>query len=117
MGDPTEENQLERNRYLNVTATCRDMPFATVIVLEQPHMHDFLVQLANSQLRIQITQVHFTRVRTVAPLSVVGAAPGTASPADLPDPNLVEMTVYGIAALYEKFSTKKPDELKQPGKP
>jgi hypothetical protein len=130
---PTENNGLERNRYLNVTDTCRDMPFALVVVLEQPHLHDFVVQLANSHLRVQITQITFNRVRNVGPLPVEGGAPGAApgvlpgreggirpggaaaGPADDFDPNLVEVSVYGIAAMYEKF--KKTDVPKAPGQP
>jgi hypothetical protein len=127
---PTEYNSLERNRYLNATDTCRDLPFAVVLVVEQAHMHDFLVQLANSQLRVQITQYHFNRVRDVAPNPVESAdpsrpgtrpedirgrpdtgrpdpgRPGTAVGTERKDPNLVELTVYGIAAMYEKFNTK-----------
>jgi hypothetical protein len=136
---PTEANGLERNRYLNVTDTCRDMPFAVVVVLEQQHLHDFLVQLANSNLRIQITQVHFTRVRNVGPTMGDETAPmdpmnirpgrppgpprgergergergseGAPQVADgAADPNLIEVSIYGIAALYEKFSPPKPPE-------
>jgi hypothetical protein len=128
---PTEYNSLERNRYLNATDTCRDLPFAVVLVVEQPHMHDFLVQLANSQLRVQITQVHFNRVRNIAPNPVeqstdparpggpreeIRGRPDTGRPdpgrtgttvgAERTDPNLVELTVYGIAAMYEKFNQK-----------
>ena len=33
------------------------------------------------------------------------------------DPNLIEVTVYGIAAMYEKFSTKKPEAAKPVGQP
>ena len=112
----TEFNGLERNRYLNATDTCRDLPFAVVIVLEQPHLDDFLVQLANSNLRIQVTQDSFIRVRNVGPTAdasaggtrpPVGAPASGAAPTQPTDPNLVEVTVYGIAAMYEKF--KKPE--------
>jgi hypothetical protein len=136
LSQATEFNSLERNRYLNVTQTCRDVPFTMVLVLDQPHLHDFLVQLANSHLRVQITQVHFRRVRDVGPtLSGDEGEPGEAPRLTPPrpgiergerrerggergnvpavaegaaDPNLVEVTVYGIAAMYEKFSNQKP---------
>lgn len=123
---PTDNN-LERNRYLNVTDTTRDIPFAVVVVLEPLHLGDFLAQLANSRLRIQVTQVDLKRVRNVAPnpkpadkgpappnqvfdrvhgSGNPAAAVNPASTANVNDPNLVEVTVYGIAAMYEKFSTK-----------
>jgi hypothetical protein len=137
MAPPSDPNGLEQNRYYNVTDPDRDLPFAMVVVLEQPHMNDFLVQIANSDLRIQITQVQFRRVRDVAPpppadisdptmpprlggpgdVRGPGPGPGVHQPGGLTsgegDPNLVEVTVYGIAAMYEKCA--KPDTAKKDG--
>ncbi len=144
LAQATEANGLERNRYLNATKTCRDVPFAVVVVLEQQHLHDFLVQLANSHLRVQITQAPFSRIRDVGPTLTgdEGGAPpggdGPPRPREKPgpgpgpgpgrgergdrggvqaaqgtaDPNLVEVSVYGIAAMYEKFSNQKPEAPK-----
>jgi hypothetical protein len=78
----TPINSIERNRYLQapkgdkdeVEKPCRHMPFAMQVVMDQSHVEDFLVALANSRLRIQITQVEMAHVSGIKPESA-GASP------------------------------------------
>ncbi len=111
------------------------------LVLDQTHVHDFLVELANCQLRFQITQLQVRHVRDVfsqnqTPPTGTGMGPGGIAPMGpggpggerdpggfpgMPgsgtnqpggtayDPNLIEVTVYGMATLYEKFHVAKED--------
>jgi hypothetical protein len=144
----TEPNKLVKTKYLHVTGQARSLPFAMALVVEQNHIHDFLTQLANSQLRVQITQVSLHHVRDVSsqsetpagglnpmgpmtgpgperperPMGGLGGPRGTggntgAVAAEAPDPNLVEVTVYGIATLYEKFPLKKEEPKADPMNP
>jgi hypothetical protein len=66
----TPNNAINRNRYLqapkegtDAEKPSRHLPFAIQLVTDQSHMHDILLALANSRLRIQITQVEFHRLR------------------------------------------------------
>lgn len=133
---------LERARYTDVTARVRRMPVAMTLVVEQAAIQDVQTAFANSRLRFQETQLHWTRTRE----NVVGDAPepgseegprspmpgtpgynpyvaktgmggrfelpGGAAPSEtaadtvLP-PTLVELTIYGIASLYERY---RPEE-------
>src|SRR5262249_53408471 len=52
----------DRNRYLFVTDESRHLPFAITLTVDQSHLHEILVALANSPLRIQTTQVEFRRL-------------------------------------------------------
>jgi hypothetical protein len=133
----TKVYKLDRNRYLAVTEQCRHLPLGVVVMVDQAAITDVLTALANSRLRFQITQVHYHRARDVRPGG--GAARPQQGPGQGPrgpgiagaggderphgnggqtagggdgDPNLVELTVYGIAALYERFPEKK-DEKKE----
>jgi hypothetical protein len=150
--NPTSVNGFERNRYLKATAQCRHLPIGMVLIVDQDHVHDVLVAVANSRLRIQITQVEFQHVASSgmsapggmfpgAPGGPGGPAPGgpggpgtkpppmpippktpggppggpggpgtevppggnlgTTSPGE--DGNLVELRIYGIASIYERF--------------
>jgi hypothetical protein len=119
---------LDRNRYLAATEQCRHLPVAMVLVIDQAYLTDLLTSLANSRLRFQITQVHYHRARGVQPGGSGGASngprgtPGNERPqpgqvgnygaAAVGDgePNLIEVTIYGIAALYERYSEKKDDK-------
>jgi len=136
----TRENKLDRNRYLYVTEQCRHLPLGMVLVVDQAHVHDVLVTLANSPLRLQISQVQLQHVRSIQcqlaaaggtgagtgtgpggkppptglrPLPQpmpLGSSPSASGPNTVgPDPNLVELTLYGVAALYEKFPGKKEE--------
>jgi hypothetical protein len=159
--DPTPRNNIDRVRYLNVTDQCRHLPFAMVLVVDQAHIPDVELALANSRLRIQTTQVEFHHIPGIhhgdasaggiagfpggpgmpagpampggagdrrskmqgrgtmmGPPSLGGppgrvggpGAPGVPggldTAGDETDPNLVEMTVYGIAVLYERYPPK-----------
>ncbi len=53
----TRVNQINRDRYIQVTPQCRHLPIAMRLIVEQSHIHDVLAAVANSRLRIQITQV------------------------------------------------------------
>jgi hypothetical protein len=182
--NPTGNNGLDRNRYLHVTEQCRHLPFGLLLIVDQANIPDVLTALANSKLRIQITQVQFQHARGVQP-AAGGSEPGAGGTAMGPmppgamgptmgrpgmvrpgagggtppgygqmmerarggrgdsrygpmpppptsregvpgapggfgpetagmsedDPNLVELGIYGIAALYERFPPKK----KEPG--
>jgi hypothetical protein len=167
----TLKYSMERNRYLQVTPQCRHLPLALVLVVDQAHIPDVMAAIANSRLRIQVTQVQIGHARGVKPqvsggpakpsteqapavpvaggpalppaaggvrqlpgaalagrLGRVGGArggegrPNPAVPAAVPqpgspgtnavitdtdDPNLVELAIYGIAALYERFDANK----------
>jgi hypothetical protein len=142
----TDVNQLNRNRYLSVTGQCRHLPLGVVVIVDQAHIHDFLASLADSPLRVQITQVLLQHARGISPpappstdmgpmgpmgplgtggkgeprgerppfrppMGPGGPMGGSGQPGvgEAEDPNLVELTVYGIAALFERFSTKKPE--------
>jgi hypothetical protein len=72
----TPNNNIERNRYLQAPKEgdapekpSRHLPLAIALIVDQSNMHDVLVALANSRLRIQITQVEFHRARGIKPLS------------------------------------------------
>lgn len=141
----TSENGLAKNRYVTVTGQARSMPIAMTLILDQTHLHDFLTELLNCQLRFQITQTQVRHVRDVASQLESVAGTGTPNPmgggampgppmgnrppigpgpgpgpgsdptagagaAGNPlDPNLIELTVYGMSTLYEKFHiTKEP---------
>ena len=128
--DVTEINGLQRNRYVYVTEECRHVPIAMVLVIDQAHIHDVLAAVANSRLRIQTTQIHYQQtsgVRSeVAAQVAAPAAPPTGSRPPLgprsgplagppptadgsnDDPNLIELSIYGIASIYERFPPRKP---------
>ncbi len=68
--NPTPNNEIDRNRYLQppkegneVEKPSRHLPLALQLVVDQANMHDVLLAMANSRLRIQITQVEFHRLR------------------------------------------------------
>lgn len=76
VGNPTPNNQIERNRYLQpskpdekVSPPGRHLPLAVRLVVEQSHMHELLLALVNSRLRIQITQVEYHHDKDYVPQS------------------------------------------------
>jgi hypothetical protein len=174
-------NGLERDRYLHRTEQVRRMPIGVVLIVDEAHVQDVQRAFANSHLRFQNVQFHWTRYRggidlgewnstptlnTTGPMAggvnnprgetVVGgprnlapAAPsmGPGGPGGPPlgpvrpstsgvpstpstgpgapgapsssagtetMPSLVELTVYGIASLYERFP---PRPAQPPGAP
>jgi hypothetical protein len=73
-GNPTPHNQIERNRYLQpkeqdkkANPPSRHLPLAIQLIVEQGHMHDVLLTLANSRLRTQITQVEARHIKDYKP--------------------------------------------------
>jgi hypothetical protein len=72
--NPTPNNNIERNRYLQpakkegeTDKPSRHLPLAVQLIIEQSHMPDVLVAMANSRLRIQITQVEAHRIQDYKP--------------------------------------------------
>jgi hypothetical protein len=135
--DRTANIGLDRARYLFVTDQSRHLPLALTVTVDQSHLHEMLVAMANSKLRFQTTQVEFRRQSTGAgaaapagfpppggtgaavgdmPLTPSAPPPGFAPPGfrrpgsapaamttpTLENPNLVEVTIYGVASLYER---------------
>jgi hypothetical protein len=138
---------LERNRYLQVKPECRHLPLGMAMVVDQSVVPDVMAAVANSRLRIQVTQVEMTHIPGIQPQTqpaadgggrpaggappaneggrprvgpVLGpggnvpsrAAGGRTEASDANDPNLVELGVYGIAAVYENFEVY--EKKKQP---
>ncbi|HEV3263385.1 MAG TPA: hypothetical protein VG013_41500 [Gemmataceae bacterium] len=128
---------LTRNRYIEVTPSVRRMPVALLLVVDQAHLQDVLTAVANSKLRIQTTQVewqHFPRGASIKPpreeddttapvtkegrsqdgrlFGTFGTAGSTSSnePTDDLSSNLVEVAIYGIASLYERYPPKDASE-------
>lgn len=136
----TSFNSLERARYLQVNGQCRHVPIGLVVVMDQDHIHELLAELTNSRLRFQITQVEFHHVSGIQSLNAQqltqekpvektpqlgrfgGTGPGgpatsngpVTSPTDTSDGSLVEVCIYGIAALYERYS---PPGIGRPANP
>jgi hypothetical protein len=70
----TPNNGIPRNRYLQAPKEenseekpSRHLPLAIQLIVDQSHMQDVLLWVANSRLRIQITQVEFRRVHNIKP--------------------------------------------------
>ncbi len=140
-------NGLERERYLLTNEQCRHLPVGMVLVVDQAAINDVLIAVANSPLRIQITQVHLLHVHDSGPQAGGDTAPsggegtpgegrpsGPTMPAGGPmmpgglgkpgfplggtgaevsegDNNLFELTVYGVATLYERYPARSPKEV------
>lgn len=109
------DNGLIRTRYTEVSKEVRRMPFGMVLLVDQAHVPEVLTALTNSRLRAQITQVGWQHYK--GSLGGDGARPGAAPagerpPAkgpvatDLPQANVVELAVYGIASIYERYPAK-----------
>jgi hypothetical protein len=78
--DPnTTPNGIRRNRYIAVTDQVRHMPVAMSLVVEQSHLQDLLTAVANSRLRIQITQVQWKRSEGYKRGTMVASAPAPGS--------------------------------------
>lgn len=80
----TQHNEIDRNRYLQPTSQdktvnppSRHLPLALQLIVEQSHMQDVLVALANARLRFQITQAEFRRVKDYVPQSEGDKKDGT----------------------------------------
>jgi hypothetical protein len=146
-------NGLEQDRYISVSEQVRRMPFGMVLVIDQGHIQDFLTEMANSPLRIQILQWHWNHfhgdikdpkeqeisgsgpTRDERPGARPGTAPGplkggkpgpapvnkgpittqpgfnretgsVATAEERSEWDLVELAVYGITSLYERYPPK-----------
>ncbi len=153
-GEDVSKNGLIRKRYISTTAEVRRMPIGMVLIVDQAHMQDVLTAVANSPLRIQITQWLWRRYHgdikpreeektTTAggergredrpprlnagrpaegapPPGIrpgvrpgVGAGgygqPGTSPAAEEQEWDLIELTIYGVASLYERYPPKQPN--------
>jgi hypothetical protein len=77
-------NGLVKNRYIAVTDQVRHMPVALELVVDQSYVQDVLTAVANSRLRIQITQVQWQRAwdyKLPRPGETVAGGPGMVGPA------------------------------------
>lgn len=114
---PLTPNGIEQLRYTDVTDQVRRMPLALVVIADQAHVPEVLTALANSKLRMQITQVNWLHFRgslkTDEEKTPAAKDAPPKIPAGLPPPkdakvaeeaqnNLVELSIYGIASLYER---------------
>lgn len=113
---------INRLRYLTVTKQVRRMPIGVVMVVDQAHVQDILRAFANSRLHFQTTQIHLARYRgqsgstttVAAPMPAPAALQGypsggqgaTGNTGEDVNTNLVEVAVYGLASIYEKFPPK-----------
>jgi hypothetical protein len=103
----TELYEVLRERYAVTTEQVRRVPVAVVLLADQAHIQEILVALTNSKLRFQVTQVGWQRHRGSA------AAEEAPPPARAGDPkkenteemqvNLVELNIYCVASIYEKY--------------
>ncbi len=77
--DVTPENGLPRNRYAMVTDQVRLMPVAMKLTVDQAYVQDVLTAVANSRLRIEVTQVPEQRARGIT-LTTGAAKPPEGGP-------------------------------------
>ncbi len=78
-GDLTPYNKLDRARYVISTETCRHMPFAMKLTLDQSTLPTVITALSNSKLRVQVTQVQYQYIPFGASQSI-GGGPGMGMP-------------------------------------
>ena len=74
--DPTLINGLDRALYIHATDQCRHLPFAISLILDQAVMGEVLTALANSKLRIQLTQFHYQHLNGYKSTGMVAGAAG-----------------------------------------
>ena len=136
------QNGLERFRYIDVTEQVRRLPFAVAVVTDQTYMKDILEELANTKLRLQTTQIDWTRFHGTLNYGTppVGSGPMMTGPMAGPGPgfdtrggmpgsfgaaptnnredqfsaNLLELSVYGILSIYERFPDDKQTKATTP---
>jgi hypothetical protein len=113
---------IPRLRYLTVTKQVRRMPIGIVMIVDQAHVQDVLRAFANSRLHFQTTQLHLTRYRQSGSGAFVTPAPAANTGGGLPvfpgggsaaasggedtNTNLVEVALYGLASIYERYPPK-----------
>jgi hypothetical protein len=114
----------------------RRLPIALVVIADYPAMSDILTAMANSRLRIQVTQTVWARTPPLGPPPPPAGtkpAPGGTKPgaATAPKPdtsgaagadvvgseaaevNLIELQIYGLATIYE--NPYRREEFQQSG--
>lgn len=74
--DPTLINGIDRAIYIHTTDQCRHLPFAMSLILDQTIMNEVLASLANSKLRIQLTQFHYQHYNGYKSLNFIAGAAG-----------------------------------------
>jgi hypothetical protein len=74
--DPTLINGIDRAIYIHATDQCRHLPFAMSLILDQTIMNEVLTSLANSKLRIQITQFHYQHLNGYKSSNLIAGAAG-----------------------------------------
>jgi len=80
--DPTLINGIDRSIYIHATDQCRHLPFAMSLILDQTIMNEVLASLANSKLRIQVTQFHYQHLSGYKNSGFIAGAAGPAGSAD-----------------------------------
>jgi len=169
VGDLTQNNKIDRARYIVSNELCRHLPVGINVVVDQTEVPTVLTAIANSRMRMQITQVDWVHKAGVGgadgpmggmpgmgamggmpgmgaakpggmgggpggPSGFPGSAPGLpgmggppGSPAGMPGAGageggssamgagpssqpaqLVDLAVYAIASLYERYPPRPP---------
>lgn len=78
--DPTLINGIDRALYIHTTDQCRHLPFGMSLILDQTVMNEVLASLANSKLRIQITQFHYQHLNGYKSSNLIAGAAGPTDP-------------------------------------
>lgn len=113
------EYGLLKERYADVTDQVRRLPVALVLLVDQWYIPEIEAALANCRLRFQIVQVGWHHYRGTiasdAPEEKAGEGVpkvlpgrGKADSGDEQAGNLVELKLYGVASLYERFKSSAP---------
>jgi hypothetical protein len=89
--EKTRVNEIDRNRYMHVTPQCRHLPIGMRLVVDQGAIQDILAAVANSPLRIQVTQVSFHYVNNIKR----GEAGADSAPAMGGKPGAPPMSPFG----------------------
>ena len=159
-GDLTNNNQVDRARYIVANELCRHLPLGIRVVVDQAEVPTVLTAVANSRMRMQITQVDWAHqpggpggqmaggpgsgmaggpggAQPGGPGGGMGARPGgfpgapgggntlpgggpggnseggsggAASPA-VQTSQMVDLAVYAIASLYERYPPKPASDV------
>jgi hypothetical protein len=99
----TPNNSIPRDRYLrppdqdkSVNPPSRHLPFALQLIVEQTHVNDVKLALANSPLRVQITQAEFHHAKNYRPQNDSGKGTDAANASGyFAGPGSYNMNMYG----------------------
>ncbi len=113
----TPTAKIERYRYLQVQyrdpsqprsgSVCRHLPLGMVLIVDQAIIPDVLAAVANSRLRIQVTQVQIQHVHNIKPPEKADAAPASA-PAAPPTGPAGPMPMGGSGGMGGPAGTAQP---------